>query len=81
MLHVRWKKILMSKKEKNKPDLNFAKYSGIAFQMGATIFLGIWGGIQLDKLVNASFPYFTLSLSLIGVFAAIYFAIKDVINK
>jgi F0F1-type ATP synthase assembly protein I len=59
----------------------FAKYSGIAVQMGVIIFLTTWGGIKLDKLAGFSKPVFTIILSLLGVFAAIWVAIKDFIIK
>jgi len=39
-----------------------------------------WGGIKLDQLAGFSGPVFTIILSLLGVFAAIYAAIKDFIK-
>jgi hypothetical protein len=39
-----------------------------------------WGGIELDKLTGFKHPVFTIILSLLGVFAAIYFAVKDFIK-
>jgi F0F1-type ATP synthase assembly protein I len=59
---------------------DFARYSGMAFQMVAIILLTTWGGIELDKLTDSSFPLFTIILSLLGVFAAIYTAVKDFIK-
>ena len=59
----------------------FAKYSGIAVQMGVVIFLTTWGGTKLDKIIQLKQPVFTIILSLLGVFAAIYLAIKDFIRK
>lgn len=59
----------------------FAKYSGIAVQMGVVIFLTTWGGTKLDKIIQPQQPVFTIILSLLGVFAAIYLAIKDFIRK
>jgi F0F1-type ATP synthase assembly protein I len=58
----------------------FAKYSSLAFQMGGIIFLTVWGGQKLDKVLDNQNPVFTIILSLFGVFAAIYIAIKDFIN-
>jgi F0F1-type ATP synthase assembly protein I len=73
------------KKNLNDPENNglsaFAKYSGIAVQMGVIIFLTTWGGIKLDRLAGFSKPVFTIILSLLGVFAAIWVAIKDFIIK
>ena len=60
---------------------NLARYSAMGFQMGATIFLGTWGGIKLDEYFDTSFPIFTLALACISVFAAIYFVIKDFLPK
>ena len=69
-----------SKKQGNKGLNDFGKYSGIAFQMVAVIALTTWGGIKLDKLAGFEKPVFTIILSLLGVFAAIYTAIKDFIK-
>jgi len=58
----------------------FTRYSGIAFQMIAIILLTTWGGVELDKITNFKTPVFTIILSLLGVFAAIYTAVKDFIK-
>jgi F0F1-type ATP synthase assembly protein I len=68
------------KKQENKGLNDYAKYSSIAFQMVAIIALTTWGGIQLDKLAGFEKPVFTVILSLLGVFAAIYTVIKDFIK-
>ena len=66
-----------------KPDYNnWAKYSGMAFQMGIPIALGVWGGMKLDELYPLGrFPVFTISLSLLSVFGAMYWVIKDLLKK
>lgn len=74
-----------SKKEnpKNLPNKglrDFARYSGLAFQMIAIILLTVWGGVQLDKLTGWETPVFTIVLSLLGVFAAIYTSVRDFIK-
>ena len=72
-----------SSKKKNPKNLSnkglrdFAKYSGLAFQMLVIILVTVWGGMKLDKLTGWHTPVFTIVLSLLGVFAAIYTAIKD----
>jgi len=63
------------------PLNNYAKYSGLAFQMGAVIAVAVWGGVKLDKLIGTDKSIFTIILSLFGVFTAIYVAIKDFIIK
>lgn len=65
-----------------KPSLDsYARYSGLAFQMMAIIGLGAFGGVKLDKWLDPGFPVFTLTLSLVSVFAAIYFAVKGLGGK
>lgn len=69
------------RKDRRGKGLNdFARYSGIAFQMFAVIFITVWGGMKLDKLAGNETPVFTIILSLLGVFAAIYTVIKDFIR-
>ena len=64
----------------NKGIRDFARYSGMAFQMIAIILATTWGGIKLDKLMGFDKHVFTIILSLLGVFAAIYTAVKDFIK-
>jgi F0F1-type ATP synthase assembly protein I len=68
------------KNPENKGLNDFARYSGMAFQMIAIILISTWGGIELDKLAKFNTPVFTIILSLLGVFAAIYTALKDFIK-
>lgn len=77
----------MQKREKNssknkKPPLySYAKYSGIAFQMVAIILIGVFGGVKLDEYLNLNFPVFTVVFSLLSVFLAIYYVIKDLMKQ
>jgi F0F1-type ATP synthase assembly protein I len=64
----------------NKGTGDFTRYTGLAFQMIGIILITVWGGIKLDKLTGWKTPVFTIVLSLLGVFAAIYTAIKDFIK-
>jgi F0F1-type ATP synthase assembly protein I len=64
----------------NKGIRDFARYSGVAFQMIGIILVTTWGGIKLDKLTGFEKPVFTIILSLLGVFAAIYTVVKDFIK-
>jgi len=68
------------KSQGNKGVRDFARYSGMAFQMIGIILIAVWGGIKLDKLTGFKTPVFTIVLSLLGVFAAIYTAVKDFIK-
>ena len=60
---------------------DYAKYTGLGVQMIIIILVTVWGGIKLDKLFGLGTPVFTIILSLLGVFAAIYTAVKDFIKK
>ncbi|NCO55892.1 MAG: AtpZ/AtpI family protein [Bacteroidetes bacterium] len=65
---------------KKKQLNNYAKYSSLAVQMAVIITAGSLGGLKLDQWMANKFPYFTLSLSIISVALAVYFAIKDIIK-
>jgi ATP synthase protein I len=60
---------------------NYAKYSGVGFQMIIIILAGTFGGIKLDKVLSNKFPIFTLSLSFLSVLLAMYIVIKEFISK
>lgn len=62
----------MSSRNDNLKNVNnFAKFSGIAFEMLGIIVLGVWGGLKLDAWLDTK-PLLTVVLSLGGVAAAIY---------
>jgi hypothetical protein len=65
--------------QQKQPNL-FFKYGNIAIQMGAIIGLSCWGGVKLDEHYENKTPVFTIVLSLLGIGAALYLAIKDLIN-
>ena len=54
-----------------------AKYSGIAFQMLATIGLSAWAGVWLDARYHTKMPWFTIGLMLLGVLVALYQVIRS----
>lgn len=60
---------------------NYAKYSSIAVQMLAIILIGVLGGIKLDEWIAWKFPVFTMIFSILSVFFAIYFVIRDFLKK
>ncbi|HNS47684.1 MAG TPA: AtpZ/AtpI family protein [Bacteroidales bacterium] len=65
---------------KKKSFDNFIRYSSISSQMLVIILVGIFGGVQLDKLIKTDFPVFTVILSVVSVSLAIYYAVKDFIK-
>jgi len=60
---------------------SYARYSGLAIQMIVIITIMTYAGVWLDNRREAEFPVFTLILSLLGVFAALYTVLKDFIGK
>lgn len=69
-----------SENKDNKGLQDFAKYTGMAFQMIFIILVMTWIGIKLDKVTHLETPVFTIIFSLIGVFGGIYYAVKDFIK-
>lgn len=65
-------------KPKKRPLDQFLKFSSIAIQMGVIIGAGTYAGLKLDEYLEKEFPLFTLILSLVAVFGALYFVIKEV---
>jgi len=53
----------------------------MAFQMLAIILIFYWAGQKLDKHSGSDFPLYTIILSLLGVFGALYISLKDFIKK
>jgi hypothetical protein len=57
------------------------RYATMGTQMLVIIGLGVFGGYSLDKWLEWEIPVFTILLSLLSVFAAIYLSVKDLIRK
>ena len=68
------------KKQENDGLNAYAKYTGLGIQMVVIILACVWGGRELDKYLAFKTPVFTIVLSLLGVFAAIYTAVRDFIK-
>lgn len=45
------------------------------------IVAGAWGGKYLDEYLQLKFPAFTLSLTVLSVFAAVYLSIRELLKK
>ena len=61
---------------KKRPFDAYARYSGMAVQMGVTIFLGVWGGQKLDTLFDTN-PWLSVIGSLLGVGIALYVMLAE----
>jgi hypothetical protein len=55
----------------------YIQYSSIAFQMLATIGLGVWGGMKLDEWQGNQLPGWTIGLSMFAIFASLYHFIRS----
>ena len=55
----------------------WVQYTQIGFQMLGTIGLGVWLGIKADEWLDLSFPYFTIGLSVVFIFASVYNVIRQ----
>jgi F0F1-type ATP synthase assembly protein I len=49
--------------------------------MLAIILIGVWAGIKLDEWLEMKVPVFTIVLSILFVFLAVYSAIREFIKK
>jgi len=68
--------------DEQKPALkNYARYTGMAFQMLAIILIFYWAGSKLDERSASEKPVYTAILSIIGVFAGLYVSLKDFIFR
>ena len=77
---------MKEEKDEKKPTnrlKNWAVFSGIAVQMGGTIFLCAWGGKKLDEYYGNEKNWFTIGLVLFGLVASIYLVLKQLkrLNK
>ena len=59
----------------------YAKYSGLVFQMAAIVVIGILGGIQLDKVLNLNHPFFTIFLTIVSSMIALYHLFHTILKK
>lgn len=66
-------------KEKNR----FLLLTGVAIQMGVTIFLGAYFGKMLDEKYPSDKKWFTMSLTILAVFISLYNILNQLkkINK
>lgn len=70
------------KEQRNtKEGTNFAKYTGIAFQMLATIGVFAFIGHQIDKNRDSSKPIFTALLGLFGVIVSLVQVVRSLTKK
>lgn len=59
----------------------FLRYAGMATQMAVVIGLGVWAGRKLDHFYPNEMGVWTLVLSVISVFLAVYLVIRDLLKS
>lgn len=59
-----------------KPLDNFARFSGLAFQMIVIIVIGVFLGNKLDEIFPNQYQLFTIICSLAFIGIAMYYVIK-----
>lgn len=67
----------MPEEPQKKPQINYLKYSSLAFQLIVLILAGAWLGDWIDQRMQTQHPYFTAALSLLGVMAGMYQLYRD----
>jgi hypothetical protein len=68
-------------KKATEKTTSFVQFSGIAFQMLATIGLGVWAGMKLDAWQQNHRPIWTIVLSLTAIGASLYLFIRQLTQK
>lgn len=58
----------------------FARFSGLGMQMGIIIAFFTWLGTYLDGKYHTQTPWWTLGLSLMGVFLSLVIVIREVMK-
>lgn len=71
---------MTNQKNNNNRFKNYLRFTTIVWEMLVIIGAGTWGGFELDKNREGDFPLFTVILSLVSVFIAIYIVIKQTTN-
>lgn len=66
----------MKNDNKDSPLKFYAKYSTLALQMIVIILAGAFGGKAIDAWLNWNFPVFTLTLTIISVAGAVFYAMR-----
>lgn len=71
----------MSDPQRHKKATNFIKYTGIGFQMLATIVVFAFAGYKIDTYRNSEKLIFTALLGLCGVVISLYQVIRQLNSK
>jgi hypothetical protein len=64
-----------------KPLDNYIRFSAMGLQMGAIILILTYAGIKIDHAFTLKFPIFTLLFACSSVALALWYFIRQIINK
>jgi F0F1-type ATP synthase assembly protein I len=70
----------MGKPQKKKQLNKYLQLTGVAFQMGLTIYLGVYIGKWLDSYFQTFNKTYTIILTLLSLFAAIWSVLVQLKN-
>lgn len=73
--------MLKNKRNKKKQLNSYIRYSSLTTQMAVIIAAGTFFGDYLDKINNPNSKGYTITLSLISIFLALYYVFKKIINN
>jgi apolipoprotein N-acyltransferase len=59
------------------PLKQYARYTGIAFQMMAVMAISAWVGYKLDQWLSIEFPVFTLGFTVVAIGLVLYKLVKS----
>ena len=60
---------------------DYTRYTSLVFQMIALAAVGVLGGIQLDKCLKMKGPVFTIILTVVMTFVAIFHLFRTLLKK
>jgi len=69
----------LDKKQRKKSANSYMKYTGLAFQLAATIGVGALIGYKLDERMGNETQYLTALFVIIFAIAGLYIALKDLL--
>jgi ATP synthase protein I len=71
---------MLNDSNSRKTSGNFIRFTSLAFQMIGSIGFFSWLGYYLDKKYASKTPWWTIGLSLFGVFISLYVVIREVLK-
>lgn len=70
----------MKQKSSGRKSNIYIRFSSVAIQMAAVIFVFTWLGLYLDDYFRSETPWLTIVLSLFGVIGSLALVIREVLK-